>query len=169
MWDAAVPWSPPRSKGWVSEQFSRRVKREASIHWLLTPLGQGRYPWCPGWTMHVCPLGSHRHLKCQHKISLGQEVRGCSTLHFEMKHCQCKLGQNLCRKDHSDRRGGPERMWGKVEEMSGTGLKGCLLVPAAWVSGIIPTMPSPRLNGPAFLSVLQVMPWLSSESLLGSH
>lgn len=63
------------------------------------------HPCAPGLPLHVCPAGFLRQLRQQHQSRVGQEVRGCSTSPFEMKHCQCKLGQDRCRKDRSGSRG----------------------------------------------------------------
>lgn len=86
---------------------------------------------------------------------MGQEVRGGSTSHFEMKHCQCKLGQDRCRNDRSGSRGEAERTQGEAPEMCGAASTGCLLAPAAWTSRTIPSGSSPGPRGPTFPSVLQ--------------
>lgn len=74
------------------------------------------------------PNRLHRHLRWQHQKNLGQEARGHSTSHVEMKHCQCKLGQNLCRKDHSGSRRVEGRLRGceaRRERCVTQGSKGC--------------------------------------------
>lgn len=89
----------------VCKRQGRDVKGEASVHWLLTPLGKERHPCILGVPMtrgQSTPTGTSG-------ASLGEvgvEAGGCSTSHCETEHYQCKLGQNVCRRDHSGSTGG---------------------------------------------------------------
>lgn len=82
------------------------MKGEASVLWLLSPLGKDRHPCIPGLPMtrgQSAPTGpSGGSLR-----EAGAEVRGRSSSHCEMECCPCKLGQNLCRRDHGGSTAGP--------------------------------------------------------------